>query len=234
MGPVPETPTKIEARHGWRRAGQWPVQLRHRTALTSEDYVRQQAWRQASLDCCPLHPRGGCGFERHGTYARVEPAGMQVARWYCPMGKTTFSLLPDCLASRLSGSLDAVEEVVASVEAKMAQGASLEAAAGALRPDLMDLRSAVRWLRRRLVPVRMVLLALVTLLPGRLGNEPALRAVREALGTEQALVRLREIGRKHLASLAPPVGFGPRQRSRWRRRRRGQHETGPDPPPGNR
>jgi hypothetical protein len=155
---------------------------------------------------------------------------MQIARWYCRAGKTTISLLPDCLASRLSGALDKVEEVVATVEAEMAKGASLEMVAGTVRPDLMDLRSAVRWVLRRLRPVRMVLLALVTLTPGRLGEEPSMLAVRKALGTPHALVRLRKIGAAHLGSLAPPLGFGPRQRPRARRRRRSQQGTGPDPP----
>jgi len=205
------------------------VQLRHQTALTSEDYVRQKGWQQASLDRCPLHPHGGCGLERHGTYTRVEPAGMQIARWYCPTGHTTFSLLPDCLARRLSGTLDAVEDVVATVEAKVAAGSSIEKAAGEIRPDI-ELPGAVRWVRRRLGAVRMALLALVTLMPERLGNEPRLGSVREVLGTKSALVRLREIGSAHLGSLAPPVGFGPRPKRRWRRRRHTQQGTGPDPP----
>ena len=78
--PQPDTHKK-EARHGWRRAGRWPVQLRDPTSHTSEEYVRRQDWRHANLECCPLHPRGGCGLERHGTYSRVEPPGMLVARW---------------------------------------------------------------------------------------------------------------------------------------------------------
>lgn len=205
------------------------MQLRHPTALTSEDYVRQEEWQQASLDCCPLHPHGGCDLERHGTYSRVEPAGMKIARWYCPTGHTTFSLLPDCLASRLPGSLDEVEQVVAIVEAKVAAGESIEKAAERIRPDI-QLPGAVRWVRRRLGAVRMALLALVTLLPGQLGNEPRLGDVRKVLGTEHALVRLREIGAAHLGSLAPPFGFGPRPKRRWRRRRHRQQGTGPDPP----
>ena len=205
------------------------MQLRHATALTSEDYVRQKGWQQASLIRCPLHPRGGCGFERHGTYSRVEPAGMYIARWYCPTGHITFSLLPDCLASRLGGTLDAVEDVVASVEAKIAAGSSIEKAAGEIRPD-MDLPGAVRWVRLRLRSVRLLLLALVTLMPGQLGSEPRLGAVRKVLGTEQALLRLREVGAEHLGSLAPPFGFGPRPKGRWRKRRRSQQEAGPDPP----
>jgi hypothetical protein len=154
---------------------------------------------------------------------------MQIARWYCPTGHTTFSLLPDCLASRLSGTLDAVEEVVATVETKVAAGSSIEKAAGEIRPDI-DLPGALRWVRRRLGSVRMVLLALVTLMPGRLGNEPRLKSVREVLGTDQALVRLREIGAAHLGVLAPCVGFGPRPKRRWQRRRRNQQGAGPDPP----
>jgi hypothetical protein len=209
------------------------VQLRQETALTSEDYVRQKGWRQASLERCPLHPHGGCGFERHGTYSRVEPAGTQIARWYCPTGHTTFSLLPDCLASRLSGGLDEVEQVMAAVEAKVAAGSSIEKAAGELRPDI-ELPGAVRWVRLRLQYVRMALLALVTLLPGQLGNVPRLGEVRTVLGTEHALMRLREIGATHLGSLTPCIGFGPRPRRRWRRRRHRQQGAGPDPPQGSR
>ena len=154
---------------------------------------------------------------------------MQVARWYCPTGHTTFSLLPDCLASRLSGTLDAVEETVDTALAKVAAGSSIEKAAGEIRPDI-ELPGAVRWVRRRLGAVRMVLLAVVTLMPGQLGNEPRLGSVRKVLGTKSALVRLREIGAAHLGALAPPVGFGPRPQRRWRRRRHSQQGTGPDPP----
>jgi hypothetical protein len=212
------------------------VQLRHGTALTSDEYVRQEGWRQASLDRCPLHARGGCGLARHGSYRRVRPAGMRIARWYCPTARTTFSLLPDCLASRLSGGLDAVEEVVAAVEDKLAQGASIEVAADQVRPNTdegapdIGLPSAVRWVRRRLAPVHRALLALVTLLPGRLGGQARVLAVRRALATPHALVRLRQLGAAHLAAIEPPLGFGRRTPRRCRRRRARQHKTGPDPP----
>ena len=73
--------------------------------------VRAQAWRDASLERCPNHPHGGCSFARHGTYARKTPRGTRIARWYCPESHTTFSLLPDCLAARLPGTLDEVEQV---------------------------------------------------------------------------------------------------------------------------
>ncbi|MBI5577168.1 MAG: hypothetical protein HY896_12510, partial [Deltaproteobacteria bacterium] len=55
---------------------------------------------------------------------------MRIARYYCPESHTTYSLLPDCLASRLSGDLSDVEEVVAIVEAS----GSVEAAANIVRP----------------------------------------------------------------------------------------------------
>src|SRR5215813_2143055 len=90
--------SKKRTRHGGNRAGPRPVQLRHPTALTSDQYVTEQAWRTATLERCPLHPEESCGFARHTTYSRVEPPGMQVARYYCRRGHTTFSLLPDCLA----------------------------------------------------------------------------------------------------------------------------------------
>lgn len=207
--------------------GPWPVQLRDPTKLTSEDYVTQKAWLKASLDRCPAHPRGGCGFHRNGTYGRVAPPGMRIARWYCPTARKTYSLLPDFLASRLSGDLAAVEDVVAQAE----QCPSVEAAANTLRMDDISLPSAVRWVRRRLMPVRATLLALVTLMPTLFaGCAPTLRDVRRVLGTESALVVLREVGAAHVGALPPPFGFGPRRKGGWRRWGARQHGTGPDPP----
>ena len=165
------------------------MQLRHITSLTSERYVTGRAWLEARLDLCPCHPRGGCGFARHGTYPRLSPPGMRVARWYCPEAHQTFSLLPDCLSSRLGGSLDEVEAAVAASEAM-----GVEAAAQALRVDEIELPGALRWLRRRRRGVRAAVLALVTAMPGRLGSVAEVRALRTVLGTERALVALREIG----------------------------------------
>ncbi|MGB7933432.1 MAG: hypothetical protein WCH04_14615 [Gammaproteobacteria bacterium] len=41
--------------------------------LTGEEYISQQAWRKTSLPRYPLHPHGGCGFARHGTYEQRSP-----------------------------------------------------------------------------------------------------------------------------------------------------------------
>ena len=128
------------------------MQLRDPSSLTSEAYVAQRAWRDASLAGCPRHPTGGCGFARHGTYPRQTPAGIRIARYYCPTAHETFSLLPDALASRFPGPLDDLERVVAHVDA----ASSIEAAADVLRPDIV-LPSAVRWVRRRLTLVRATL-----------------------------------------------------------------------------
>ncbi len=85
---------------------------------------------------------------------------MRIARYYCPTAHETFSLRADCLASHFPGALDPIEHVVATVETAR----SVEAAADVLRPDI-NLPSAVRWARRRLMPIRLALLTLVTLLP---------------------------------------------------------------------
>ena len=201
------------------------VQLRHRTKLTSEEYVTQKAWRQASLDFCPLHPGGGCHFGRHGTYPRAEPPGMRIARWYCRDAQTTFSMLPDCMAARVVGSLDEVEQVVLVAESK-----GVEAAAQELRTEI-ELPGAMRWLRRRRDLVRAALLALITALPpARLGTVPRVQAVRTVLETDRALVALREIGADHLHALSYPLGFCRPRRRRADRDLAIQHETGPDPP----
>lgn len=200
------------------------VQLRHPTKLTSEEYVTQKAWRLASLECCPRHPGGGCDFGRHGTYARTEPPGMRIARWYCRDARMTFSALPDCMATRLAGSLDEVEAVVVAAESKGVEGAAQD-----LRSEI-ELPGVMRWVRRRRDAVRAALLALITALPGRLGTVPRVHAVRTVLETDRVLVTLREIGGDHLHALGYPLGFCRRGRLRAERDLVTQHETGPDPP----
>ena len=153
------------ARHGGRRAGRWPVQLRFACEHTGEEYVSQQGWLSASLPRCPLHPQGGCGFARHGTYERKTPAGTRIARWYCPESHTTFSLLPDCLAARLTGTLAEVEAVVRAVE----QAPSQEAACAQLRLEI-ELPGVERWIARRLASVHTALHLLKGLLPEVFGG----------------------------------------------------------------
>ncbi len=138
----------------------------------------------------------------------------------------TFSLLPDCLSARLGGSLDEAERAVVASECL-----GIEAAAQALRVEEIELPGALRWLRRRRRGVRAAVLALVTVMPGRLGTVAEVRAIRSVLDTERALVALREIGADHLHALPPPLGFGLPGAARANREPPLQHETGPDPPP---
>lgn len=204
-----------------------PVQLRYETGLTGAEYVTGKLWRLASLPRCPLHPRGGCGFARHGTYERKTPPGTHIARWYCPQGHQTFGLLPDHLAARFAGPLDGIERVVAAAEGAR----SLEACADALRGDSVSLPSALRWVRRRLRAVRVLLQVAVGLLPQHLlGVRPTIAGVRERLGCGSVLLRLRELLAAHLAALAFPLGFGHRGSGGARCASAFQQPMGRDPP----
>ena len=200
-----------------------PVQLRHVCSLTGEASVARRAWRDASLAVCPRHPRGGCGLVRHGTYPRTTPVGMRIARYYCPTAHETFSLLPDGLASHFPGALDPIEQVVATVEAAR----SVEAAAETRRPEI-TLASAVRWIRRRLLPVRLALLTVVTLRPDGFTGDARLSAVRGALATTSALTTLRTHAAPHLAVLPSPLGFRPRPPRRDAAARAAPHGMGAD------
>ena len=183
------------------------MQLRFQTALTGEQYVSAKAWREARLDRCPLHDRpGACSFARHGTYRRKTPAGALIARWYCPQSHTTFSLLPDCLAARLPGTLRKLEAVVAHAE----QASSLMQAADQVRGHDVALPGAMRWLRRRVRLVRQALRQVIGLLPEHLaGCRPELTSCRQRLDTDAAMVALRSLAAPCLPVLAAPLGFLP-------------------------
>jgi len=148
---------------------------------------------------------------------------MRIARYYCPTARETFSLLPDCLASHFPGALDPIEHVVATVETAR----SVEAAAEVLRPDI-TLPSAVRWVRRRLMPIRLALLTVVTLLPDLFTGDARLAAVRAALATSSALMALRTDAAPHLATLPTPLGFHPRAVRRDARPSATPHGMGAD------
>ena len=203
------------------------MQVRSRTSLTSGEYAKQEAWRGAMLDHCPLHPQGGCSVRRHGSYGRKEPAGLRIARFYCRTGQMTFSLLPDFAAARLSGTLAEVEHAVELAEA----APSLVTAARDLRPELNDERSAVRWLRRRVQAVRSALTTLVTSLPELFGTAARIGSARERLWIKGSglLARLRAMGEPILRRLRAPLGFCHRKRTRSEHAREAQHKMGPDP-----
>ena len=179
------------------------------------------------LERCPNHPRGGCSFARHGTYRRKTPREMRVARWYCRQSSTTFSLLPDCLAARLPGTLDTLEAVAVHAE----RSRSLTETARTLRRDAVELPGAIRWVRRRVRLVRRLLTSVADLLPERFALGIAgLGPLRAHLDTGRALVELRGLLAPHLSVLPMPLGFR-RDRSRASEDRPGfQHKLGHDPP----
>ncbi len=226
-----------------------PVQLRFDTGLAGERYVSEELWRLARLERCPLHPAGGCALARHGSYERKAPEGTRIARWYCPQGHCTFSLLPDHLAARLPGTLAELERVVQAAE----QAPSQQACADALRPDAVSLPSALRWLRRRLQPTHALLLSAVTLLPQLLqGCAPTIAALRLRLQEVSApavaspreadaapapapapvpvLERLRALLALQLPALGRPLGFRHRCAAAARPAGSFQQHMGPDPP----
>lgn len=189
------------------------MQLRLKTELTFEGYANGHGWERANLPTCPFHPKGGCGFAAHGTYMRKVPGVALVARWYCPEAHTTIGLLPDFYASRMPGTLDALEETVARVE----EAATIEKAAAEVRPadapSAVTLPTAVRWVRLRMHLVRVMLLAVFGIFPERFApGTPTVAHFRERLGTTRVLVELREIAEAHLHELPRPLGLNPRRR----------------------
>jgi hypothetical protein len=204
------------------------MQMPLRTQSSVEVYISNQEWRDARLDVCPFHASGGCAFARHGTYARVTPPGLRVARWYCPEGRRTFSLLPDFLAAGFPGLLASIEDAVTVA----ISATSMEAAADALRGPAVTLPSALRWLRRRIRGVQAAL-DVVPAVPAVEREPPVTARTRcAALHTDpdqgQVLVGLRRSLPQHMLNGVPaPVGFrasgGPRYA-----RESDQHDMGPD------
>ena len=168
----------------------------------------------------------------HGTYARKTPRGAKIARWYCRESHTTISLLPDCLAARLPGTLDVLEAVVVVAE----EASSQEKAANEVRcpsdNDAIELPGALRWLRRRVDLVHDVLARVIGLIPDKLaGCAATMGAVRDKLKSNSALMALRGLVAGQLQTLPAPLGFQPHGIGARSRKPGLQHSMGPDPPP---
>jgi hypothetical protein len=83
------------------------------TQSSVKGYIENREWTFARIDHCPPHSSGGYSFVRQGTYRRVMPTNMCIARWYRPRGHWTFSLLPDFLVGRMPGLLASIDAAVA-------------------------------------------------------------------------------------------------------------------------
>lgn len=153
----------------------------------------------------------------------MTPPGCRIARWYCPRGHCTFSLLPESLCSHLPGTLEALETVVLGAEQARSQAVASEA----YHPQA-ELPGALRWLRRRVLAVHKVLHLVKGLLPEVFGGcEPTLSAFSACLGIDQVLVRLRDLTAPCLGALPTPVGLCPRPRRYQGQTRVVQQRVGP-------
>ena len=186
--------------------------------------------RRARVAHCPLGRmspctrNGGCSFARHGSYSRVTPHGVRIARWYCPEGHRTFSLLPDFLAAKLPGLLTSIE---AAAEAVKSAG-SMESAADALRGFDVTLPSAVRWLRRRVRAVQAAVDAVSSALPTPMPARASSQASRIDPGSGVLLELRRTLPAAIIAHAAGALGL-PAPRS-WTPscHSQYQHHLGPD------
>ena len=168
-----------------------------------------QAWRavRATL-AADVRWRGTAPTPARRRPARALPASrVRRTRWYCPECHTTFSLLPDCLAARLPGTLAELEDAVATAE----RSPSVAEAARTLRFGRSEPAGAMRWLRRRIRLVRRALTAVRGLLPDRLaGCAATVLGFRARLGTDAVLPWLREMAAPQLPALPTPLGYAHR------------------------
>jgi hypothetical protein len=131
----------------------------------------------------------------------------------------TFSLIPDCLAARMPGTLEQVEQAAAGVQRARQQGASLEQQAEALRPpsespDAVEPRSAVAWMKRRHRAVVVALVGVIAVMPEVFeACEPTLAAVSERVDDGNGvLLALRRMAGERLGEIPTSVSVGPKGR----------------------
>jgi len=185
-----------------------PVQIVFDSGHTSESYVIEEGWRDASIERCP---RCRATIPRHGTYARKVPDGTRIARFYCRPCKMTVSSLPSFLAAGYSETLAVQKGAVASVGAHP----TFDAAARAMRPDI-ELQGARRWLRRRVRRHQLATLIVATVL-----------AVSPEVADPFAMrVEMPEV----LRHAPTPAGLAHRPLCAWRADDAHQQPMGPDPP----
>lgn len=211
------------------------MQIRYRSTLSCKEYVATRAWRDSTtrLEACPVHGPDCRHFARHGTYGRYTPWGTaRIVRYYCRCARGTFSLLPDCFAAHLSGTLVDLEDAVVLAEQTDIATAARTAHPRVATPAGMRFSDAVRWLDHRIALVLVCLLTIRGLFPETFGPGSAtLLEMRAASGMAPLLPALRELCDGHLQDLPAPVGFR-RRCGRTSPVRRRQHPRERDPPAG--
>jgi hypothetical protein len=191
------------------------VQIHWKLKITSEQYVKTQAWLNASISRCPIGKKcEGKAPIKNGTYTRKFPNGIKIARLYCQPCGVTFSLLPDCLASCYSATLVELEKTIKIIH----ECSTFDEAVSELRPDI-EQQGGRRWLRRRVQRIQLTLLLVSTLL-----------ATAPTKMVEIDLAELREKAAGAIYEIPTPVGFCHRPLSHWNSAPKHPHTMGPDPP----
>jgi len=201
------------------------MQVRLATPGASEQYVTGQLWHFARLTHCPWHQQGGCGFSRHGSYARVKPAGTRIARWYCPKARRTVSAIPDFLCSHRSGTLSELETLVLDAE----QAPNVTRACDVWRLDI-NLPGAIRFIQRQIDDVHQTLHLARGLLPQYFEKACTLGDFAQSFDAPFVLIALRHTLCRYLQQLPCPVGFNPQRRSVRPTFVSTQQRMGHDPP----
>ena len=126
------------------------------------------------------------------------PAAGRLRRFRCRQSGRKVSLLSDCLAALLPGTL-------AQVECGRARAGAVSHPAGGVAagaPGVCEPGAAERWTRRRGLLVEACLELLRSLCTARFEHvEPTLVAFGAALGTQSVLVRLRAVAAAQLGAL---------------------------------
>lgn len=183
------------------------IQVQYNTESTLNQYKDGEEWKKVPRPKCQnKNCKKGRKLQRHGTYLRKHPVSFPVLRFRCPECGKTVSCLPSFAACRTPGLLQDIEDHL--VSAAGARSWYVAAGRNLLVGRLVSnyARSLSMWHEN----VVLFLVKVVQLRPDLFLNCPAeIVAMRRHWGTETLLIDLRELMRKHLQSLPPPVGLRP-------------------------
>ena len=173
-----------------------------------------------------------------GVFAVTAPTagtrpGVQakITRYYCRGAPQTFSLLPDCFAAHLTGTLVELEAEVELAERAGVAAAAPESHPRARTPAGVGRRDAIRRLDRRVALVLACLAVIRGLFPELFGGCPATLCAMQAACGSHSLLSLRRMDAMPLQSVPAPVGFR-RRNGRTDPVRGHQHSRARDPPGG--